>query len=63
MRYLIEPRDGLVLKKMNKNLRNKYCRKRLDSPKGSTTDAIKLQALQKSPQHSCTQKMIMIIVN
>ena len=50
MRYSIEPRDRIYVKRygflsfaknMGKSLSNKYSQKRLDSAKKSTTDAIK----------------------
>ena len=50
MRYAIEPRDRIYVKgygflsfgkDMGKNLSNKYCQKRLDNAKKSTTDTIK----------------------
>ena len=51
MRYSIEPRDKIYVKRygilsfaknIGKNLSNKYGQKLLDSAKKSTTDAIKL---------------------
>ena len=59
MRYSIEPRDGIYVKRygflffdknMGKNLSNKYGQKLLDSTKKSTTDAIRTaskRAIQK----------------
>ena len=59
MRYSIEPRDRIYVKgygfssfakNMGKGLSNKYCQRRLDSAKKSTTDAIKTaskRAIQK----------------
>ena len=61
-RYLIEPRDRIYVKgyeflffakNMGKILSNKYCQKRLDSAKKSTTDAIKAaseRAIQKKAE-------------
>ena len=62
MRYSIEPRDIIHVKgygflsfakNMGKSLRNKYGQKLLDSPKRSTTDAIKTaskRAIQKTAE-------------
>ena len=62
MRYSIEPRDGIYVKgyeffsfakNMGKSLSNKYCQKRLDNAKKSTTDAIKTsskRAIQKTAE-------------
>ena len=50
MRYSIEPKDSMYVKEhgffsfaknMGTHLSNKYCQKRLDTAKKSTTDAIK----------------------
>ena len=62
MRYSIEPRDRIYVKRygflsfaknMGKNLSNKYGQKLLDSAKKSTTDAIKTaskRAIQKTAE-------------
>ena len=62
MKYSIEPRDRIYVKwygflsfskNMGKRLSNKYGQKRLDSPKKSTTDAIKpasKRAIQKTAE-------------
>ena len=55
MRYSIEPRDGFLsfVKKMGKNLSNKYDQKLFDSAKMSTRDAIKTaskRAIQKTAE-------------
>ena len=62
MRYSIEPRDRIYVKgygflsfaeNMGKSLNNKYCQKRLDSTKKSTTNAIKTaskRAIQKAAE-------------
>ena len=62
MRYLIEPRDRINVKRygffsfaknMGKSLNNKNCQKLFDSAKKSTTDAIKIaskRAIQKTAE-------------
>ena len=62
MRYSIEPRDRIYVKRygflslaknMGKNLSNKYGQKLLDSAKNFTTDAIKIaskMAIQKTAE-------------
>ena len=62
MKYSVEPRDRIYVKwyvflsfskNVDKSLSNKYGQKRLDSPKKSTTDAIKTaskRAIQKTAE-------------
>ena len=65
MRYSIEPRDRIYVKRygflsfaknMGKSLRNKYGQERIDSAKKSTSDAIKTtskRAIQKIAEKNC----------
>ena len=58
MKYSVEPRDRIYVKwyvflsfskNVDKSLSNKYGQKRLDSPKKSTTDAIKTASAEATP--------------
>ena len=66
MRYAIEPRDRIYVKgygflsfgkDMGKNVSNKYCQKRLDNAKKSTTGTIKQHRRQ---QFKKQQKQLVI---